>query len=216
MKTVPPYPAPDWDAWLHVEKIRKLDALCLSMNICPQVANEDYGIIDAMRGDEDEDSGGPRVDDIAAVITFQRRRFAMRELPNTLTLSQFLAFAKKLKWNMPPELAPEAIQAKDHPPPSSPVRGYGTAPKEVGRSDETTIKEPSNADSGETFPSIDLDTRTHVSTACAAFWLGRKPQTLLMWNCHGTGPMRPIKSGRQLMWPVDEIRKHLRLKSKKP
>lgn len=52
--------------------------------------------------------------------------------------------------------------------------------------------------------------RTHVETACAAYHLGRKPQTLRVWASSETGPLRPIRVNGRLAWPVEEIRRLLR------
>lgn len=58
--------------------------------------------------------------------------------------------------------------------------------------------------------SLDLEIRSHVSTATAASWLNRTPQTLRKWACYEDGPIRPVKINGRLAWPVVEIRKLLR------
>ncbi|MEO4029023.1 helix-turn-helix domain-containing protein [Chromobacterium vaccinii] len=46
----------------------------------------------------------------------------------------------------------------------------------------------------------------HVfSTREAATILGRKPQTLRKWACSQTGPLRPVRIGGRLGWPVEEV-----------
>ncbi|AXA94153.1 DNA-binding protein [Massilia sp. YMA4] len=62
---------------------------------------------------------------------------------------------------------------------------------------------------GIQFPSVEADTRTHVDTNCAAYWLNRKPQTLRMWATFEKGPVRPIRVNGRLAWSVDDIRKVL-------
>jgi hypothetical protein len=57
------------------------------------------------------------------------------------------------------------------------------------------------------FPSVRDEKRTHVGTACAAYWLGRKQQTLRGWACFEDGPIRPVRINGRLAWPVDEIRR---------
>lgn len=57
------------------------------------------------------------------------------------------------------------------------------------------------------FPSLRDEKRTHVGTACAAYWLGRKQQTLRGWACFEDGPIRPVRINGRLAWPVDEIRR---------
>ena len=46
------------------------------------------------------------------------------------------------------------------------------------------------------FVALALEGRTHVDTACAAYHLGRRPQTLRVWASFETGPLRPIRKRR--------------------
>lgn len=57
-----------------------------------------------------------------------------------------------------------------------------------------------------TYPSLELETRSHVDTACAAFHVIRKEQTLRAWACLENGPIRPIRINGRLAWPVAAIR----------
>lgn len=57
------------------------------------------------------------------------------------------------------------------------------------------------------FPPLDLETRAAVPTDCAAFHLGRRPQTLRAWACHEDGPLRPLRIHGRLAWPVGELRR---------
>jgi hypothetical protein len=57
------------------------------------------------------------------------------------------------------------------------------------------------------FPSLDSEVRTAVPTDCAAFHLGRRPQTLRAWACREDGPLRPIRIHGRLAWPVGELRR---------
>lgn len=43
------------------------------------------------------------------------------------------------------------------------------------------------------YTSLASETREHVDTACAAYHLGRKVQTLRKWACYENGPVRPIR-----------------------
>lgn len=61
------------------------------------------------------------------------------------------------------------------------------------------------------FVSLLYEQRTHVGTACAAFHLGRKPQTLRVWACLENGPLRPNRVNGRLAWSVGEIRALLQL-----
>nr|WP_089400505.1 hypothetical protein [Noviherbaspirillum humi] len=59
-----------------------------------------------------------------------------------------------------------------------------------------------------TYPPLELETRTHLDTECAAYHLNRQVQTLRKWACLGTGPIRPIRIYGRLAWAVADI-KHL-------
>jgi hypothetical protein len=56
------------------------------------------------------------------------------------------------------------------------------------------------------FSSLASETREHVDTACAAFYLGRKAQTLRKWACYETGPVRPVRIHGRLAWSVADLR----------
>ena len=43
------------------------------------------------------------------------------------------------------------------------------------------------------FPALEAVTRPAVSTAAAAHYLNRRPQTLRGWACLENGPIRPIR-----------------------
>jgi hypothetical protein len=60
------------------------------------------------------------------------------------------------------------------------------------------------------FTSLEFERRTHVDIACAAYHLGRKPQTLRVWASSETGPLRPVRVNGRLAWPVADIRRVLR------
>jgi len=59
------------------------------------------------------------------------------------------------------------------------------------------------------YPPLELISRPVVDTDSAAFYLGRKAQTLRTWACYENGPLRPIRVHGRLAWPVDQIRKIL-------
>ena len=61
------------------------------------------------------------------------------------------------------------------------------------------------------FVSLSDEVRTHVDTACAAYHLGRQPQTMRVWASAESGPIRPNRVNGRLAWPVTEIRKLLAL-----
>ena len=59
------------------------------------------------------------------------------------------------------------------------------------------------------FQPIENETRSHVDTACAAFHLNRRPQTMRVWATYETGSIRPISINGRLAWPVAEIKRLL-------
>lgn len=61
----------------------------------------------------------------------------------------------------------------------------------------------------QTYPSIDAETRPAVPTDQAAYYLGRREQTLRKWACYECGPIRPARVFGRLMWPMEDIRRLL-------
>lgn len=61
----------------------------------------------------------------------------------------------------------------------------------------------------QNFPPIETETRSHVDTACAAFHLTRKPQTLRAWASLENGPIRPTRINGRLAWSVADIKRLL-------
>jgi hypothetical protein len=68
------------------------------------------------------------------------------------------------------------------------------------------------AATGPAFVSLDRETRAAVDTACAAYHLNRRPQTLRTWACLDSGPLRPVRVHGRLAWPVAELRRVLGVK----
>ena len=48
-----------------------------------------------------------------------------------------------------------------------------------------------------------------ITTAEAAFHLNRSEQTLRLWACKETGPLRPARINNRLAWSVAELRRVL-------
>ena len=59
------------------------------------------------------------------------------------------------------------------------------------------------------FTPLAHENRPAVDTAAAAYYLGRRPQTLRGWACMENGPIRPIRVNGRLAWPVAEIKRVL-------
>lgn len=60
------------------------------------------------------------------------------------------------------------------------------------------------------FIPLEQEPRSHVETACAAFHLMRKPQTMRAYACLENGPIRPIRVNGRLAWSVAEIKSLLK------
>lgn len=54
--------------------------------------------------------------------------------------------------------------------------------------------------------SLDKEPRSHIPTEVAAFHLNRRPQTLRIWACLESGPIRPTRIQNRLAWSVAAIR----------
>lgn len=57
-----------------------------------------------------------------------------------------------------------------------------------------------------TFQTLDAIDRPTMTTAEAAHFLNRKPQTLRNWAIQNTGPIKCRRIAGQLAWPTAEIR----------
>lgn len=71
------------------------------------------------------------------------------------------------------------------------------------------VKNVTAAKQSQNFPPLDAETRSHVDTACAAFHLMRKPQTMRAYACFETGNIRPTRINGRLAWAVADIRRLL-------
>lgn len=63
--------------------------------------------------------------------------------------------------------------------------------------------------SNTTFPPLEHETRTVVPTEAAAFYLCRRPQTMRLWACSESGPIRPTRIHGRLAWKVADLRRLL-------
>lgn len=69
---------------------------------------------------------------------------------------------------------------------------------------------PASADTtAQPFTPLEHEARSTVETACAAFHLNRRPQTLRGWACKEDGPLRPVRVHGRLAWPTSELRRIL-------
>lgn len=60
-----------------------------------------------------------------------------------------------------------------------------------------------------TYEPLEQVARPFVNTEVAAYYLGRRPQTLRVWACREAGPIRPVRVYGRLAWPIVEIRRLL-------
>lgn len=56
------------------------------------------------------------------------------------------------------------------------------------------------------FPPLELVTRPTVTTAEAAYYLNRQPQTMRSWASTEHGAIRPVRICGRLAWKVSEIK----------
>jgi hypothetical protein len=56
------------------------------------------------------------------------------------------------------------------------------------------------------FPPLELVTKPNLTTAEAAYHLGRRPQTLRAWSCLENGPIRPRRIHGLLAWSTAEVK----------
>ncbi len=56
---------------------------------------------------------------------------------------------------------------------------------------------------------LEQETRAALPTREAAKHLGRAQQTLRLWSCLDSGPIRPRRVNGRLAWPTAEIRRLL-------
>lgn len=59
------------------------------------------------------------------------------------------------------------------------------------------------------FPPLAQVTKPSLTTDELAYYLDRKPQTLRGWACLENGPIRPLRIGGRLAWPVADLRRLL-------
>ncbi len=59
---------------------------------------------------------------------------------------------------------------------------------------------------------LDLETRSHVSTAEAAAYLHRRPATLYFWTNRQAGAVLPVKVHGRLLWPVASIKRVMEIR----
>jgi hypothetical protein len=48
--------------------------------------------------------------------------------------------------------------------------------------------------------------RPNLTTAEAAYYLNRRPQTLRVWACLENGPLRPTRIGGLLAWSTETVK----------
>jgi hypothetical protein len=56
------------------------------------------------------------------------------------------------------------------------------------------------------FKPLDAIDRPTLTTAEAAYFLNRQPQTLRNWAIRNDGPIKCIRMGGRLGWPTNEVR----------
>lgn len=65
------------------------------------------------------------------------------------------------------------------------------------------------------FPDLLTGKRPYANTETTAYWVGRRPQTLLAWASLGKGPLHPVRIQGRLAWPVADIKRLLNVEGVK-
>ncbi|RUR65889.1 DNA-binding protein [Variovorax guangxiensis] len=60
----------------------------------------------------------------------------------------------------------------------------------------------------KTIVPLEQETRSAIPTSEAAHHLSRSTATLQLWACKG-GPVKPLRVGGRLAWPVSDIKRLL-------
>lgn len=97
---------------------------------------------------------------------------------------------------VPPALTPDA--ATNHEGMFSPSRS--------GDAGNTAHAVGQHPISQRQYPPLSFITKPCLDTAAAAYYLNRQPQTLRIWACLESGPIRPLRVAGRLAWPVSRIR----------
>ncbi|MBU6257281.1 MAG: hypothetical protein KGL18_06545 [Burkholderiales bacterium] len=71
---------------------------------------------------------------------------------------------------------------------------------------QTSIPNAATLAHWEKHPPLEAVTSPTVTTAAAAYYLNRKPQTLRAWACHEDGPIRPVRLFGRLAWKTGDLR----------
>ena len=74
---------------------------------------------------------------------------------------------------------------------------------------QQAVKAVTAAKKAQNFAPLEQEARSHLETACAAFYLSRKSQTLRAWASTEAGPIRPIRINGRLAWAVADIKRLL-------
>lgn len=56
------------------------------------------------------------------------------------------------------------------------------------------------------YPPLEQVNRPNLTTAEAAYYLNRRPQTLRVWACLESGPLRPTRIGGLLAWNTASVK----------
>ena len=68
------------------------------------------------------------------------------------------------------------------------------------------MQNATNQQVNTSYPPLESVTRPAVDTAEAAYYLNRQQQTLRVWACKESGPIKPLRINGRLAWPVQKIR----------
>ena len=73
----------------------------------------------------------------------------------------------------------------------------------------SSIQVMREAHAPQQFTPLELETRPTVATAAAAHYLHLAAQTLRIYACKESGPLRPVRISGRLHWKTEDIRRLL-------
>ena len=75
----------------------------------------------------------------------------------------------------------------------------------------SVVQPEQTASTAPAFPPLESVNRPTVTTEEAAYYLNRRPQTMRCWAMREEGLLRPVRVNGRLAWPVQEIKRILKV-----
>lgn len=78
---------------------------------------------------------------------------------------------------------------------------------EVAAADKLAKAEKGGGHVAPTFPPLEQVTKPNLTTEEAAYYLNRQPQTMRIWACKESGPLKPRRTFGRLDWSTAETKR---------